>query len=268
MGSGGRGGWSASLRCLALPGRIASSAADEHAPVRACRGCRGGRGVSGVEATAVVTDDQHGAAPVAFEAQLGSFRLGVPRDVRERLLRDAVDDELLLLGERGAAVSRCRRMRICACSATRSARARGRSGARGPRVPPVAAGARSCGPPRCRGGRSRAARRAVRAARRGSTAGQALDLQHHTRERLADLVVQFASDPLSLSLLDHQRAARAVASLGLQAIEHVVERLRQRGHVRLTVDARTRARRQRIVHGASSRRARRAAETPAGGGAG
>ena len=76
---------------------------------------------------------------------------------------------------------------------------------------------------------------------------QALDLKHHAGERLADLVVQFASDPLSLSLLDHQRPARALTPLGFQPVEHVVEGLRQRGYVRLAVHACARPRRQRIV---------------------
>ena len=36
-------------------------------------------------------------APVSFKAQMGSVRRRVARDVRERLLRDPVDHELLLL---------------------------------------------------------------------------------------------------------------------------------------------------------------------------
>jgi hypothetical protein len=48
--------------------------------------------------------------------------------------------------------------------------------------------------------------------------------------------VQLARDPPSLGLLHRQRAVSAVAALGLQPVEHVVERPRQRGHVRHAVD--------------------------------
>jgi hypothetical protein len=49
-------------------------------------------------------------------------------------------------------------------------------------------------------------------------------------------------DPPSLGLLHHECAVGAVAALGLQPLEHVVERPRERGHVRFAVDAHARAR--------------------------
>ncbi len=57
--------------------------------------------------------------------------------------------------------------------------------------------------------------------------GQSLHLQHDAGECLADLVVQLARDPLALALLNEQRPASAVAPLGLQPVEHLVEGLRQ-----------------------------------------
>ena len=62
----------------------------------------------------------------------------------------------------------------------------------------------------------------------GDLRREALDLQHHRRQRLADLVVQLARDAPALALLHQQRLARALAPLGLEAVEHLVERPRQR----------------------------------------
>ena len=78
-------------------------------------------------------------------------------------------------------------------------------------------------------------------------AGQSFDLEHDAGERLADLVVQLARDPLALALLDEQRPARAVAPLGLQPVEHLVEGLRQRDDRRPAVDAHALAGGERIV---------------------
>ena len=77
--------------------------------------------------------------------------------------------------------------------------------------------------------------------------GEPFDLEHDTGERLADLVVELAGDPAALSLEHSQRLTRAVAALGLQPIEHVVERLRERRDVRLTVNRHPRAGGERIV---------------------
>ena len=172
--------------------------------------------------------------------------LGVPGHVRERFLRDAVDDQLLLR-ESVSRVSRSpARHASCACSATRPPAARGRSGARGPRVLPVAAGARSL---RTSSVPCRAVSRSSSSCSRSSSgiAPARPSTCSITPVGLSDLVVQLARDPLSLGLLHHQRAVRAVAPLGLQAIEHVVERPRQRGHVRLTVERARVARRERVV---------------------
>ena len=66
--------------------------------------------------------------------------------------------------------------------------------------------------------------------------GEAFDLEHHAGQRLADLVVELARDPASLTLLDEQRAPCAVAPLELEPVEHLVERLRERRHDGTTLD--------------------------------
>ena len=77
--------------------------------------------------------------------------------------------------------------------------------------------------------------------------GQPFDLQHGAGQRLADLVVQLAGDPAALALEHAQRLTRALAPLGLQPIEHLVERLRQRRDIRLPIDGHPLARREWIV---------------------
>ena len=66
----------------------------------------------------------------------------------------------------------------------------------------------------------------------GDARGEPFDLQDDAGQGLADFVVQLARDPPALGLLNHQRLSRALATLGLQPVEHVVERLRQRDHDR------------------------------------
>ena len=69
----------------------------------------------------------------------------------------------------------------------------------------------------------------------GDVGGEAFDLEHHAGERLADLVVQLARDPPPLGLLHQQRQPRALAALGLEPVEHLVERCRQRADVSIGV---------------------------------
>ena len=58
----------------------------------------------------------------------------------------------------------------------------------------------------------------------GARALERLELEHDAGQRLADLVVQLARHPPPLVLLRVERAARAVAALALEPVEHVVER--------------------------------------------
>ena len=75
----------------------------------------------------------------------------------------------------------------------------------------------------------------------------ALDLEHHPGKCLANLVVELARDPLPLALLHEQRPAGALASLGLEAVEHLVEGLCERDDGRAAVDPHAPAGRERIV---------------------
>ena len=71
-------------------------------------------------------------------------------------------------------------------------------------------------------GRFRAARRAGPPVGRDRRRKR-LDLEHHAGERLADVVVELASDPPLFGLLQHERAARAVAALELEPFEQLVK---------------------------------------------
>ena len=58
-----------------------------------------------------------------------------------------------------------------------------------------------------------------------------VELEQHAGQHLPDLVVEVARDPHSLRLLGRQRAAAALATLGFQAIEHLIERGDHLGHL-------------------------------------
>jgi hypothetical protein len=98
--------------------------------------------------------------------------------------------------------------------------------------------------------------------------GDPLDLQHDRREDLADLVVQLPCHPLALGLLHHERLARALAPLVLEAREHLVEGLRQTGDVRLAHHGHALPRVERVdrAHGArhGAERVERGAEQEEG----
>ena len=81
----------------------------------------------------------------------------------------------------------------------------------------------------------------------GDAGGEPFDLQDHAGEGLADFVVQLARDPPALGLLNQQRLSRTLATLGLQPVEHVVERLRQRDHDGTAADLGAPPWRQRVM---------------------
>jgi hypothetical protein len=77
-----------------------------------------------------------------------------------------------------------------------------------------------------------------------------IDLQQDAGQRLAELVVQLAGQPAPLGLLSPHGAARAVAALVLQPVEHLVERLGQLAHVLgRRPDVQARAGRERVDGG-------------------
>ena len=81
----------------------------------------------------------------------------------------------------------------------------------------------------------------------GDSEREPFDLQHHARQGLPDFVMQLARHALALSLLHQQRLASAFAPFGLEAIEHVIERARQRRHVRVTRDLGSHAGCERVL---------------------
>ena len=138
-------------------------------------------------------------------------------------------------------------MRMCACSAVRVARAaralcRPRSSSASGRS--RRAILRTSSVP------SRAVSRSSSSCSRSSSGiarRETLDLEHHSGERLADLIVQLARDTPPLALLHHQCTVRAVTPLGLEPLEHLVERRRQRGDVWFAIHTCADSRGQRIV---------------------
>ena len=70
--------------------------------------------------------------------------------------------------------------------------------------------------------------------RRRRVVGDPLEVEQHRGQRLADLVVQLLGDPAPLGLLRRQRAGVARRPLGLQPVEHGVERPDQVGDRRVS----------------------------------
>ena len=210
------------------------------------------RSRSGGEAVAVV-DDRHRAAARRCSPStvtLTVARVGVARDVRQRLLHDAVDDELLDLAEQrprpvggearrdAPALAERRDLRAQGGQRGRGRRAR-RGAARGPgRAARPSPGRRAAGSRRAPRRSSGGACSAV-AARRSETAASAW-LTSSCRSR--------ATRARSASWA-RSTAVGAAGALGLQALEHAVEGVAQPGDVGglavLRLGAHARARRGR-----------------------
>jgi hypothetical protein len=195
----------------------------------------------------VVAHDERHAIVLALEAEVDLRRVRVPGDVRQRLLRDPVDDELLLLGERQA---ECLDSPVDA-QARLVADRRGQRGERAlqPEVLERLRAQPACDPPHLlravAGGLAQLVELVPEVI--GHRGRKPLDLQHHARQRPADLIMKLPGDPPPLTLLDQQGAAGAVTPLRLEPVQHLVERPRQRRDVRIAVDLRPRPWRQRIV---------------------
>ena len=185
----------------------------------------------------------------------------VPGDVRDRLLGDAVEDQLLLLRQRqaglepafdpdaGLVVKGCRQCR---------------EGAGQPEVLECLGSERTDDPPYVLGAAARGLAQLfeILAKLFGDPRGEAFDLEHDARERLADLVVQLARHTLTLALLDHQGPTGALALLGLQPVEHLVEGVGERGDLRASLDVDALAGRQRVMPAHMVRQLVEAAGTP------
>ena len=162
--------------------------------------------------------------PIEGQLDVDVPRAGVLRDVGQALLGDAVDHELLLGGQRrdvaAAAEARRRRRSLgevgtwvrragsspwSSSAVGRSSRARCRSSSIAcvASVLVVSSSRRSVGGASCVGG---------------------LEAQQDRRQRLVDLVVEVLRDPLALLLLRAKHAVCGLAALGLEPVEHAVER--------------------------------------------
>jgi hypothetical protein len=219
---------------------------DEHGSLAHAPDAVRGRQCAGGEAAAVVSDGEHGGEPLALESQFDGGRVGVTGDVRECLLRDPVDDELLL-GREGRS-----RLQLSLDGDPRLLGEGGGEGGQGTLETEVieCVGAQPTrdladllGP--VTGGLAKLVELLAQLV--GDLGRQPFDLEDQPRQRLPDLVVELPRDPAAFGFLKHQRAARAVASLGLEPLEHLVERASERGHVGISVDLRAGAGRERIV---------------------
>ncbi len=150
---------------------------------------------------------------------------GVARDVRQAFLGDAVDGELRL----GA-----QRWQLCGEPAVdgdgREPRERGRQLRERADEPEVLEHLRSELARDAPHLLQRLPDRVLRldelvAAVGGDRVGDGVQLEEDAREHLADLVVQAPSNSQPLCLLGGERAAPALVALGLQPVEHLVERV-------------------------------------------
>ena len=152
-------------------------------------------------------------------------RAGVLDDVGEALLGDAVDHELLLVGEQRDVAGRARRSCV-------------RMPVRSPKVATWVASAGTSPWSSSAVGRSSRARCSsssiawvasclVSAARRRGASGAseivACEPQQDAGQRLVDLVVEVLRDPRALLLLRAQHGAAGLAALVLEAVHHAVE---------------------------------------------
>src|SRR5215211_6576364 len=188
------------------------------------------------QADAVVADDEHDAATIAVavavavaaQRDLDPLGAGVAYDVGDAFLRHAVDDELLLGGQRQIAFEGAGDLDPGPIGDRRAQR---QQRALQPELV-ERFGAQALGDhPHVL--RARARRLAklleIAAQLRGCPARERLAAQHQSGEDLSDLVMQLARDPPALALLGGERSARTLTALALETVEHPVERLRQPG---------------------------------------
>ena len=169
----------------------------------------------------------------AAQAQLGVIGAGVARDVGQRLLRHAVDDELLLVAELGQML-----VEVLADARSRSAGAKRSHSTASALTSPRSSSASGRSSSAIRRTSSRLARTASwmsstsRAQRLVEHAAHAGEAEQHRGQLLADLVVQLQRDAQPLGLLGLEHPAGGLAPLGLQAGQHLVEGERQLARLR------------------------------------
>ena len=203
------------------------------------------------QADAVVAHGQNDAAIVVrLEGDHDLASLRVAHDVGEALLGDAVDDQLLLGGEREVAGEPSLDLEPRPLG---DRRAKGQQRALEPELV-ERLGAESAGdqPDLFRRlTRSFAEPDDVFADFLGSAPRERLATQDQPRQELADLVVQLPRDAPPLGFLGGQSAAPAVAPLALEAVEHRIECFSQRDDLLVAgggVDPLSRGERVDLVH--------------------
>src|SRR3954469_19644400 len=204
-----------------------------------------------VDPAPVVGDAQREAVGAPLECELGVRRGGVAHDVRQRLLGDAVDHELLLARERREVAVEVRvdleaRLRAQPRAELRQ-RARQAELVEGLRAQPLRDAAQVVEV------RSHCLRRgADLVVELGPRLlAHARELQERGRQVLTDLVVQLLGDAQALGLLRADDAPHALLALGLEAVEHRVERLgelRRLGRGATDRDARARPEQVDLAH--------------------
>ena len=152
---------------------------------------------------------------------------GVARDVGEGLLRDAIDDQLLLAAELGQLL-----VELLAdgdAGPLGEALAQHRQGADQPQVVQRFGAQLQGDPPHVlqAGADGLLDVLDIPAQRLGGQAADPGEAEQHRGQLLADLVVQFQGDPQPLGLLGLEHPAGGLAALGLQAGQHLVEGERQ-----------------------------------------
>ena len=187
------------------------------------------RGILGrvpAHADAGVVDEQLDLAVDGREGDVGLFRLRVADDVRQRLLRDAVDDELGIRAE-------LRQLRIerapddeagALLDAVAQVAKRRHEPELVEHLRPQPAREPANALERLLGGVERA--RELVGQRGRCRPREPVDLEQQRGQPLADLVVQLGGHAPALGLLGDQRAEAALATLGLEPVEHPVERRR------------------------------------------
>ena len=81
---------------------------------------------------------------------------------------------------------------------------------------------------------------------RGHCLGDRVQLEEHTREQLADLVVQVAGDPDPLGLLRGEHPAAVLVPFALEPVEHLIEGRDDAADLVAAPDRKTLARPQQI----------------------
>ena len=222
----------ADLGAVRVDRRRARAGRPPAARARASRGCRSSGRCASAGSPTPSSRTTSNAPPAPSDVSDSDTRvaLGMADDVGQALLRDAIDDELLLGSQRQVSLEVA--LDLDARSFSRSvhnassALCRPSSSSASGRRRRAITRTSSAAWPRCLPQALQIGSELLRGA-----PGQRLAAQQQPGQQLADLVVQLARDAAALGLLRRQRTPAALAPLALEPVEHVVERLGQRRHL-------------------------------------